>query len=91
MSMSEAKHAPGPWCFEPFVDAIHVLDAHGEKVCTLSDRDTHKQGLPPANARLIAAAPELLEIATRIANGGMSYPTPLRKQAEAVVAKIAGN
>lgn len=53
-----SKHTPGPWRAE--------VNAMGDKLCIWSGaypvaivRDAHEQS---ANARLIAAAPELLEV-----------------------------
>lgn len=66
--MSEAKHTPGPWEFGPnhsstgLAGQLVVRPAgefpHGEWVADAGSMyDDHRE----ANARLIAAAPELLE------------------------------
>ena len=67
--MSEAKHTPGPWEFGPnhsstgLAGQLVVRPAgefpHGEWVADVGSMyDDHRE----ANARLIAAAPELLEV-----------------------------
>ena len=52
-----AKHTPGPWCLSPA--GTHVRRTrHGFNICTVNDLlDEEAEG----NARIIAAAPELLE------------------------------
>jgi hypothetical protein len=60
--MKMADHTPGPWKVEPYVDGIDILDADGLPVASLADRPLDAQGLPPGNARLIAASPDLLEV-----------------------------
>jgi hypothetical protein len=55
-----SQHAPGPWRVQPYVDAIDILDANEEEVAYLADRAIAVDGMPPENARLIAAAPDLL-------------------------------
>ena len=48
-----SKHTPGPW-----YRAGHlIVDAKGQGVCALDDRNAD------ANAKLIAKAPKLLELA----------------------------
>jgi hypothetical protein len=63
----EAKHSPGPWQAE-LDDSYRIRAPHGGAVATLGflrgafgskGRIRHEEGI--ANARLIAAAPELLE------------------------------
>jgi hypothetical protein len=56
------SHTPGPWTFDYLYDHLLVSDEHGRAVADLGPG----QADPPvdeqvANARLIAAAPELLE------------------------------
>lgn len=59
--MSGATHTPGPWRVGPVDDTI-VTDAAGKEVAAIdgdyNDPDTWP--LMEANARLIAAAPDLL-------------------------------
>jgi hypothetical protein len=60
--MSQPKHTPGPWTVDPhFLDDIMAAD--GLDVATVVLTGEHCRDMPErrANARLIAAAPELLE------------------------------
>lgn len=54
--MSKAKHTPGPW------ESIngYIFPIKGEKICIMTAMGS-KGSEREANARLIAAAPELLE------------------------------
>lgn len=64
--MSESKHTPGPWKVSPTDDTV-VIDATGAEVAAIdgdyNDPDTWPQ--MEANARLIAAAPDLLSEAKK--------------------------
>jgi len=60
--MSESKHTPGPW------EAIPVGPAEGWGVVAVNPIiDSSITGMSEANARLIAAAPDLLEALTAFA------------------------
>lgn len=50
--MGQAKHTPGPWDYDIILD-----------ICTESEdlSEGFKQGIAEANARLITAAPKMLE------------------------------
>jgi hypothetical protein len=72
MSASHTKSTPGPWVAE-YGEAVSVLDAERGRVCTINwlrgphgsfGRRTDAEG--EANARLISAAPDLLEAARKI-------------------------
>lgn len=65
---NETKHTPGPWSHTPMKDTIWANDGE-TKVATLADlpwvtlssgRRCSDDATEQANARLIAAAPELL-------------------------------
>lgn len=43
-----------------YVDEIDVKAADGSDIAYIADRDLDSVGMPPDNARLIAAAPKLL-------------------------------
>ena len=62
--MSETKHTPGPWTFTQSTFEPHWCDVRGtdhEELATVWNKaDTHGK-VALANARMIAAAPELLE------------------------------
>jgi hypothetical protein len=61
----EAKHTPGPWTYEvekvsgPSLATKTYVFAHGDVIGQAYE--TYNAGNAQANARLIAAAPELLE------------------------------
>ena len=54
-----STHTPGPWFTTDNKRApLFISEAHGEDIATVHDRGT--AGTDVANARLIAAAPDLL-------------------------------
>jgi hypothetical protein len=77
MNMSEAKHTPGPWVAD--AEDIHFSQDGERDVCPAPRRGRRLNGGfiiarisgpdRAANARLIAAAPELLETLQIIADG----------------------
>lgn len=56
------EHTPGPWHIE---HTVHVLDENRTRIADVCDRydgtNNNFRSSAEANARLIAAAPELLE------------------------------
>ena len=75
--MSDAKHTPGPWHVADNGD--DVRDAEERNVFLDVDRDEW-----PANARLIAAAPELLAALLNMVecfDDDRSFHTPARTRA----------
>lgn len=58
-----SKHNPGPWVADMVgtTGRTDVFDCDGRIICILDENEPGDQGV--ANARLIAAAPELLECA----------------------------
>ena len=90
------KHTPGPWTIGNGDDlqeghvSIDALD-HGalaQVVWKMID-DDHSPRCE-ANARLIAAAPELLEIAKQCAAHFVDTDAPLGSAARAAIAKATG-
>lgn len=64
----QTQHTPGPWAAQ--IGARHIDVEADDWIIT--ETDTHKSDSPPraqciANARLIAAAPELLEALKKVA------------------------
>lgn len=59
--MSQAKHTPGPWVWTPESESIHGYSPEGEALVVVYELNTNE-----ADARLIAAAPELLEAAKMV-------------------------
>jgi hypothetical protein len=90
MKMSEVKHTPGPWTFDGPPDSIIVWCGPDERVAFILTSD----GPAEANARLIAAAPELyaalerLERTVRILPSDMDEPDSPLAQARAALAKV---
>ncbi|WP_244828471.1 hypothetical protein [Caballeronia sp. TF1N1] len=65
----KTKHTPGPW--NPSVETGFVYSVHHCLIAEVYSGDGH--GQQSANARLIAAAPELLEVLIAI-NDYVSNP-----------------
>lgn len=87
--MSEAKHTPGPWR----KSGVIIKGANGEAVCFLSQRnDDHRKpdGELEANARLIAAAPKLLEALEVIVAAFDGDIADALKAAQAAIAEAKG-
>ena len=92
--MSGGKHTPGPWALDQSsqISCVSAFDVNGEFIgiayMTLPNHE--------ANARLIAAAPDLLdalkrlESATRILPPDMDEPDSPLAQARAAIAKAEG-
>lgn len=60
------KHTPGPWTVSPverYPRTVRVIDEHknSKTICIANGSPSFKEGEPEANAKLIAAAPQLLE------------------------------
>lgn len=73
--MADSKHTPGVWTAalegNGFNGAIYVM-AGSEEICEVFD-DSETAEMPAvANARLIAAAPDLLELLKRVAEADSS-------------------
>jgi hypothetical protein len=75
--MTNSKHMPGPWAVAKHgrgehggiaIDATDPADGRDFEVCEVwgIDRDAKHDDRSRANARLIAAAPELLEALKRV-------------------------
>ncbi|TCW00440.1 hypothetical protein [Biostraticola tofi] len=57
--MSEFKGTPGPW--ENVGGWVDSKGKDSKIICAIASVSTQEEGIQEANARLIAAAPELLE------------------------------
>lgn len=85
-----SKHSPGPWRCEPdkySKGALWVLDANGVAVIT-AQLCEQPLDMDPADARLIAAAPELLEMLRTILEAGRLSPS--LEAACALIRRIEG-
>jgi len=97
-----SKHTPGPWFavgaqVETENDSVPDICTCDPQVMRQSHLDWHPRTVE-ANARLIAAAPELLEAlecyVEKVADlnrYGVMIETSLRKKAEAAIAKAKGD
>ena len=59
--MNETKHTPGPWHIGK--DPAHIYAGYTKHVATVHGGDCLPPDVSDANARLIAAAPDLLQSA----------------------------
>lgn len=101
-----SKHTPGPWIVDETValgsygvwtqDAIRY-SAHGmqrsAQICAVhGDNSDFDRETTDANARLIAAAPDMLELLKRIAQD-LPYAEPglFVMDAQEILAKVEGN
>jgi hypothetical protein len=93
--MSEAKHTPGPWIAHPTLP--QVLAGYRRRIecwiATVGGGICGTDETQVANTRLIAAAPELLQVLKRALeaaeNPGKDYDWTT--EAEAAIAKAEGN
>lgn len=58
--MIKLKHTPGPWAVMAFSDFVDQTGA--ETICKFFDRNENNYRNKEANARLIATAPEMLDV-----------------------------
>ena len=94
------KHTPGPWKVQLLSEAhrgysswqTYAVRSEPANVClaVIGDIDRYESERIPANARLIAAAPDLLEIARRTAEYFADTDAPLGIAARAAIAKAEG-
>ncbi|MDT3468959.1 hypothetical protein [Stenotrophomonas maltophilia] len=84
-----SKHTPGPWAYQEDSDAYtHIVRGPNNRfICQLAQVTSAEI---EANARLIAAAPELLEALERILKGALSLPRFAEELARAAIAKATG-
>ena len=96
--MSKQKHTPGPWKTQPHIslDRLEIRDADGRRIAECAMDFPMSAKTHDANARLIAAAPELLEAAEHawtfvsdILETGMSQSEEVRALERALKDAIA--
>lgn len=94
--MTQAKHVPGPWSIMEFqrsggygpVRSI-VRDVEGESVSEICELvEDYAPGVADANARLLAAAPDMLEMLR--ANFWESIGGDFGDRRDAIIARIEG-
>ena len=90
------KHTPGPWK----VDGTYIYEVEQDKI--IAEVETYNDNELPyeANARLMAAAPELLEFVEDVAEGLDTGGNPgyledavenLEERAQRIIARIKGD
>lgn len=99
-SNQAAKHSPGPWISQNCSQGIDIYrggeDTFGNKVATVCGASTDRPFEKTiANARLITAAPELLDALRGLMidapRQGTKYPMPERwAKAYAILVKVEG-
>lgn len=80
-----AGHAPGPWRFQMFSSVFGIYDSNGRSVANLQIKRTSDA---LSNARLIAAAPDLLAVLQALDERGHTQAT--WALAKAAIAKATG-
>ena len=69
--MNKVKYTPGPWAVAEKRDGLQIIRNHEQiPIGSVISKQLEKQDRGFANARLIAAAPELLAALQAIANDG---------------------
>ena len=96
----ETKHTTGPWITFRCEDGMEVLTKDAESICVVKHYgDPYDSKREEANARLIAAAPELLALMQDVLPilESMDHqreegdePMPLIDQVRATIAKATG-
>jgi hypothetical protein len=91
-----AKHTPGPWSLDSDAGQVHIVAAGAAIARVMAMRS---DGCGEANARLIAAAPDLLAELQNIANANPSswdeetrdqFQQWAQNRARAAIAKATG-
>lgn len=99
MSNQMSQHTPGPWRYytKPQPNGCPIIGTRGLMVAMLAHSINHQDQIEEAlaNARLIAAAPELLDIATEIMSIGDSlvrdiYGSEFLESIKQAIAKATG-
>ena len=87
---AHSKHTPGPWVVDPCWDILGNTDDGNGMVCQITT-DAVPRAEAEANARLIAAAPDLLEALRAIIEDRYAQKLGILKLlARAAIAKAEG-
>lgn len=81
------SHTPGPWVAVELPTAI-AIKSHMGNVANIQRGSMREQ--QQANARLIAAAPDLLEALKAFVNHGSCFDDDDMEKARAAIAKVQG-
>ena len=95
--MKTTKHTPGPWKWDESWGAIVTNHPNGHKLVCPMWTGCDRRGLghevvaeDMANARLIAAAPDLLAFARECARADSDCGESIREAARAAIARAEG-
>ena len=89
-----ATHTPGPWVVHPTthhpaVRSVGTSDTGPRRICTVGSMNGNP--VDKKNARLIAAAPELLEALQFVMTASGEQLSTAFEQAQAAIAKATGD
>jgi hypothetical protein len=87
--MTNAKHTPGPWNGDVTVHICGCYEA-GLNIGWLQTQKAERRAEGEANARLIAAAPDLYEALANLENDSGQIPDHAWKMVQAALAKARG-
>jgi hypothetical protein len=87
MSEIRPTPTPGPWEIDERYPGSYAIELN---VAWLGASSSHQPGENLANARLIAAAPDLLEALKSIVSSESAILTELREQADCAISKAKG-
>ena len=82
-----AQHTPGPWTFGYYGCNGYCIQGGGQHIATSI---LYKKDGGEANARLIAAAPDLIAFAHRLAQCEIPEAEDYAAEARALIAKVEG-
>lgn len=68
--MNNTKHTPGPWFVSRNSNYVRAESSKGWNIATIEDQPPYKE----ANAKLMAAAPELLKALNSLVLSVMAHP-----------------
>ena len=83
MNKMTNKHTPAPWTIDNCVDYIDIIDANKNTIVVVENDNQH-------NAKLIAAAPDLLGILQIMAEKDFEFSEYECRLARAAIAKATG-
>ena len=88
----KAKHTPGPWHIYPDYAESYIESGTGYEVCQVMTNHPKNADTQAANARLIAAAPELLDALQAALDdyAGIDINLNWQETARAAIAKATG-
>lgn len=93
-AQESARYTAGPWKVWEKGWGMFSVDSATREICSVWSRTDQPKTIPDANARLIAAAPELLEACQMLLDAhnaiDPSYAYGARAKAKAAITKAIG-